>query len=135
MSSLLLLPPLLLDGVLFILFAKGLLWGRKALLTALAMQARGHELDAKTTRYTRWATAAWALVAGFFALLIITGLLIDSLYPVAMTAAFTQGPCYLALLVIEYLIRRSYLDHLEHMGFWDFLKFLRRVDYMAALRD
>lgn len=135
MSSFLLLPPLLLDGVLFLLFSKGLLQGRTALLTALAMQARGHELDAKTTRYTRCATAVWAVCAGSLALVILSGLLVDSLHPIAVAAALTQGPCYLTLLVTEYLVRRQYLDHLEHMGFWDFLRFLRRVDYVAVLRD
>ncbi len=135
MPSLLLLPPLLLDGVLFLLFSKGLLQGRRALLTALAMQARGHELDAKTIRYTRRATAVWACVAGTFALVIISGLLFDDLHPFAVTAAFTQGPCYLTLLVIEFLVRRHHLDHLEHMGFFAFIRFLRRVDYVAALRN
>ncbi len=135
MASLLLLPPLLLDAVLCFLFSKGLLQGRAALLTTLAMQARGHELDAKTTRYTRYATAAWAICAGTLASLIIAGLLIESLHPVAVAAALFQGPCYLTLLVTEYLVRRLHLDHLEHMGFWDFLRFLRRVDYRAALRD
>lgn len=135
MSSLLLLPPLLLDGVLVVLFAKGFLPGKTALLTALAMQARGHELDAKTTRYTRYATAIWAICAGSLALIILFGLLIDPLYPIAVAAALTQGPCYLVLLVTEFLIRKHYLDHLEHMGFWDFLRFLRRVDYVAVLRD
>lgn len=135
MSSFLLLPPLLLDGVLFLLFSKGLLQGRRALLTTLAMQARGHELDAKTTRYTRYATAVWALCAGSLALVIILGLVIDGWYPIAITAAVTQGPCYLVLLVTEFLVRRTYLDHLEHMGFWAFLRFLRRVDYVAVLRD
>lgn len=135
MASFLLLPPLLLDGVLFFLFSKGLLHGRKALLTALAMQARGHELDPKTTRYTRYATAVWAISAGFFGLLILAGLLVETLKPIAVVAALTQGPCYLVLLVSEYLVRRHYLDHLEHMSFWNFLRFLRRVDYRAALRD
>ena len=135
MASFLLLPPLLLDVVLFFLFSKGLLHGRKALLTALAMQARGHELDPKTTRYTRCATAVWAIVAGIFGLAISAGLLIESLKPIAIVTALTQGPFYLVLLISEYLVRRRYLDHLEHQGFWDFLRFLRRVDYRAALRD
>lgn len=135
MASLLLLPPLLLDVVLCFLFSKGLLRGRRALLTALAMQARGHELDAKATRYTRYATAIWAICAGVFALIIGGGLLIETLQPMATVAALSQGPCYLTLLVSEFLIRRRYLDHMEHMGFRDFLRFLRRVDYKAALRD
>ncbi len=135
MSSLLLLPPLFLDVVLFFLFSKGLLWGRTALLTALAMQARGHELDAKATRYTRYATAVWAALAGMLALMIISGLLIEGWYPLAVATALTQGPCYLALLVSEFLVRRQYLNHMEHMGFLDFIRFLRRVDYVAALRD
>lgn len=135
MSSLLLLPPLLLDCVLFLLFSKGLLLGKTALMTALAMQARGHVLDEKATRYTRRASAVWAGVAGCFALVITSGLLFAPLYPLAVTAALSQGPCYLLLLISEYLFRRRHLDHMEHMGFWDFLKFLRRVDYVAALRD
>ncbi len=135
MAPLLLLPPLLLDLALFFLFSKGLLQGRRALLTALAMQARGHELDAKATSYTRFATAVWAVIAGFFALLITTGFLVESLRPLAVVAALSQGPCYLTLIVAEFLVRRRYLNHMEHMGFWDFLRFLRRVDYRAALRD
>jgi len=135
MSSLLLLPPLFLDVVLFLLFSKGLLWGRTALLTALAMQARGHELDAKATRYTRLATAVWAGLAGSLALLIVLGLFVDGWYPLAVATALTQGPCYLALLISEFLVRRHHLDHMEHMGFLDFIRFLRRVDYVAALRD
>jgi uncharacterized membrane protein len=135
MSSLLLLPPLVLDGVLCLMFAKGLLQGRTALLTALAMQARGHALDAKATRYTRRATAVWAILAGSLAAVIIAGLLIERLHPIAVAAALTQGPCYLMLLVSEFLVRRHHLDHMEHMGFWDFIRFLRRVDYVAVLRD
>jgi uncharacterized membrane protein len=136
MWSFLLLPPLVLDLVLCVLFSKGLLQGRKALLTTLAMQARGgHELDAKTVRYTRLATAVWASVSGSLALVILSGLLIDGMHPIAVTAAFTQGPCYLVLLVAEFLVRRYHLDHLEHMNFVDFIRFLRRVDYVAVLRD
>ncbi|MGI9450625.1 MAG: hypothetical protein ACR2QH_08330 [Geminicoccaceae bacterium] len=135
MSSLLLLPPLFLDVVLCLLFSKGLLRGRTALLTALAMQARGHELDAKTTRYTRCATTVWAAFAGLLALLISLGLLVDGWYPLAAATALSQGPLYLLLLVMEFLVRRHHLDHLEHMGFVDFVRFLRRVDYVAALRD
>ena len=135
MSSLLPLPPLFLDVVLCLLFSKGLLRGRTALLTALAKQARGHELDAKATRYTRYATAVWAAFAGSLALLISLGLLVDGWYPLAAATALCQGPLYLLLLVAEFLVRRRHLDHLEHMGFVDFVRFLRRVDYVAALRD
>ncbi|MGI9491326.1 MAG: hypothetical protein ACR2QF_02755 [Geminicoccaceae bacterium] len=135
MSSLLLLPPLLLDVVLCFLFSKGLLRGRTALLTALAMQARGHELDAKATRYTRYATAVWGAFSGMLAVMIILGLLVDGWYPLAAATALTQGPLYLLLLVTEFTVRRHHLDHLEHMGFLDFVRFLRRVDYVAALRD
>ena len=135
MSSLLLLPPLALDVLLFLLFAKGLRPGKTALLTALATQARGHALDTRTTHYTRRLSMLWAGVAAFFALMIVAGLILAEWRSVASIAAFSQGLFYAALLVGEHFFRRHHLDHLDHMGFFDFLRFLRRVDYMAALRD
>lgn len=135
MSSLLLLPPLLIDLLLFALFARGLLPGRKAILTALARYARGHVLDAKTIGYTRQVTLIWTLSTGAFALLIAPGLVVTAWRPIALGAALTQGLFYLALLAIEHRVRRRYLDHLEHRGFLDFLRLLRRVDYAAVLRE
>lgn len=135
MSSFLLVPPLLVDGFLFLLFGKGLRPGRTALLTSLATQARGHELDAKTTRYTRRVTAVWAGSAGLLFLLMAPGLVFESWRPVALTLAFAQGPFYATLLIAEHVFRRHHLDHIKHMRFIDFLRFLRRFDYAAALRD
>ncbi len=135
MSSLLLLPPLLLDCLLCLLFGRSLRPGRTALLTKLAQQARGHELDAKARRYTRVVTWVWASAAGLLASLLLAGLASPALRPLANVAAMGQGPFYLTLLVGEYLVRRRYLAHLPHMSLVRFLLFLRQVDYRAALRD
>jgi uncharacterized membrane protein len=135
MTTLFLLPPLLLDTLLCWLFGRGLRPRKTALLTKLASQARGHALDARTIAYTRGVTLVWAASAALFVMLIAPGVLIDDWRPVAAIAALCQGPYYLALLIAEHLFRRRYLDHLDHMSFFAFLRFLRSVDYAAALRD
>lgn len=135
MPNLLLIAPLLVDCLLCAAFGGSLLPGRTPLLTVLARQAHGHELDAKTSAYTRRLTTVWALCPAALAALIIAGLLNSALTPLAIGVALAQGPLFFILLVGEHFVRRRHLDHLQHMRFVDFLRFLRRVDYRAALRD
>src|SRR5262245_52950230 len=106
MKELFLLPPLLVDCVLFAIFASGFLPGRTPILTVIARQARSHEIDAKTIAYSRKATAAWAAMSGLLGLFFATALILPALRGVASVAAFFQFPAYICLMVAEYRVRR-----------------------------
>ncbi len=128
-ETLLKLPPVLINGILCLLFGYTLLPGRKPLISRFAEIMHGHALDAQSLRYTRGVTLLWSAL---FALLTLESLLLGMLAEPALWSLFTNFLNYLFVLllfVVEYRLRLRRLPHLEHAGFFRFLLDLRRIDW------
>ncbi|MEJ2456466.1 MAG: hypothetical protein P8103_20275 [Candidatus Thiodiazotropha sp.] len=128
-ETLLKLPPVLINGILCLLFGYTLLPGRKPLISRFAEIMHGHALDALSLRYTRGVTLLWSAL---FALLMLESLLLGLFAEPEVWSLFTNFLNYLFVLllfVVEYRLRLRRLPHLEHAGFFRFLLDLRRIDW------
>lgn len=125
-----LLPPLLVNASLLILFGRTLRPGQQPLITRLAKLYRGR-LEPRVAGYTRQITWAWSIV---FAGLLIEIVVLALFAPLATASLFANVLNYIlvaALFVIEYGIRRWRLADLEHPGFWTFVAFLRQTNWQT----
>jgi uncharacterized membrane protein len=132
-QHLLKLPPVLINGILCMLFGYTLLPGQRPLISRFAEILHGHVLDTLTLRYTRGVTLLWS---SLFALMTLESLLLGLLAEPAIWSLFTHFINYLVLLLVfflEYRLRLRHLPHLEHPGFFGFLCSLRRVDWRRLL--
>jgi uncharacterized membrane protein len=105
-------------GLLSVTFARSLVGGRVPLCTYWADLVHG-PLPAQVTRYTRKATAAWAL---FFALVGAASLALYVFAPLRVWSAFSYFvtfPLVVLMFVGEYAVRRSVLPPLHRSGLWD----------------
>jgi uncharacterized membrane protein len=128
-QTLLKLPPVLINGILCLLFGVTLLPGRKPLISRFAEIMHGHALDALSLRYTRGVTLIWSAL---FALLTLESLLLGIFAEPQVWSLFTNFLNYLFVLllfIVEYRLRLRRLPHLEHVGFFRFLLDLRRIDW------
>lgn len=124
-----LLAPLLINALLFGLFAQTLLPGRTPLINALQLQRHGTGLSPALRRYGRLLTAIWA---AFFLLLLIEVLLLFWLAPPRLWSLFANGLNYLlaaGFFLGEFWLRPRLLPQVEHPGFFEYLRFLRRIDW------
>jgi uncharacterized membrane protein len=127
--TLLKLPPVLINGILCIFFARTLLPGQKPLISRFAEMMHGHTLDDLSLRYTRGVTILWS---SLFAIMALASLLLGILAEAHIWSLFTNLISYLLVLLVfflEYRWRLKRLSHLEHPGFVGFLIALRRIDW------
>ncbi len=128
-ATLLRLPPVLINGLLGLLFGSTLLPHRRPLISRFAELMHGHALDETTRRYTRGVTLLWTLL---FAALTLESLLLGLFAPPAIWSLFTHFINTLVVLLVffvEYQVRLRRLAHLEHPGFTGFMLALRRIDW------
>ncbi len=122
-----LLPPVLINILLTLVFGSTLLPGSKPMITQFAQIMKG-DLDAKELRYTRQVTIAWVL---FFILMSIETLLLALFASPFIWSLFTNFINYLFLFLfflVEYQIRISQFTELEHPRFVDFIRSLAKID-------
>ena len=122
------LPPILINLLLCVLFARTLGADSIPLISAFARIVHGQELDEVTQRYTRAVTQLWVAV---FTLLALVSLLLALFAPLEIWSLFTNFINYILVLVvffIEYQVRIRRLSHLEHPGFVGFMRLLGKID-------
>jgi uncharacterized membrane protein len=123
------LPPVVINGLLCLLFGHTLLPGQHPLISRFAEIIHGHALDDRALRYTRGVTQLWT---GLFAFMALESLLLGLLAPPTVWSLFTNFFNYLLVglvFLLEYRLRLKRLTHLEHPGFGGFLLALRRIDW------
>lgn len=128
-QTLLKLPPVLINGILCLLFGITLLPGQKPLISRFAEIMHGHALDAPSLRYTRGVTGLWCAL---FAFMTLESLLLGLFAETQIWSLFTNFLNYLVILLVfflEYRLRLLRLPHLEHAGFFRFLLDLSRIDW------
>ncbi|OOC50117.1 hypothetical protein [Thioalkalivibrio versutus] len=125
--------PVLIMGLLSLLFARSLRSDSTPLITRYAL-AMGASDTAAVHRYTRNLTITWALLCAGLA--IVSAWL--ALFATATTwALFANGINYLflaGLFLLEYPLRRWLLRDEPHNGFLAYLMELARVDHHRMLR-
>ncbi len=108
-------PNILVNGSLFLFFARTLLGGRTALITQLALRIHG-TLPPPIRAYTRALTYVWS---GFFLLSVVASLVLYFFVSFAAWSLFTNVyalPIMLALFALEYLYRRLRYPWFEHVS-------------------
>lgn len=132
---LLYMPPVLINLLLFVLFAQTLLPRRRPLITAFAERFHNMTADPSTYRYTRRVTQVWSWV---FGLMMLQSLLLAIAASREVWSLFTNFINYLLILMIffvEYRIRLRRLPHLNHPGFVNFLLSLKEVNPRELLKS
>jgi uncharacterized membrane protein len=122
-----LLPPVLINLLLTLVFGSTLLPGATPLITQFSQILKG-DLDSKALRYTRQVTIAWVL---FFALMSIEALLLAFYASPFIWSLFTNFLNYLFLIaffLVEYRLRIRRFTEVEHPGFINFMRSLTKVD-------
>jgi uncharacterized membrane protein len=125
--ALLMLPPILINLLLAVVFASTLVPGATPLITQFSQIMKG-DLDAKALRYTRQVTIAWVV---FFGLMTIEAAVLALYASPVVWSLFTNFLNYLFLLLfffIEYLLRTHRFTEVEHLSFIDFMLSLAKVD-------
>jgi uncharacterized membrane protein len=126
-NAVLLLPPVLINLVMALVFGSTLLPGATPLITQFSQIMKGN-LDAKALRYTRYVTLAWVI---FFIFLALESLLLALYASNLVWSLFTNFVNYLFLLLFflaEYLLRVRLFPEQEHPGFLSFMRSLTKVD-------
>lgn len=123
------IPPVLLPAVGAWLFGRSLRKGEVPLITRIALASRNGELPSELLPYTRGITWLWALTLSGMALLSI---MLAAFAPLEWWSLFTNFLNYLILAAIfplEYLWRRLRFRHLEHPGFFDYIRMVATTNY------
>ena len=110
-----LVPNILVNGSLFLLFARTLLGTRTALITQLALRVHG-TIPAPIRAYTRALTYVWS---AFFLLSIAASLALYFFVSFEAWSLFTNVyalPIMLAIFALEYLYRRLRFPWFEHVS-------------------
>ncbi|MCG7965215.1 MAG: hypothetical protein JAY63_01350 [Candidatus Thiodiazotropha taylori] len=133
--QLLKLPPIAINGSLFTLFTMTLLPGQTPLITRFAelLHKDERELNDYERLYTRRVTQFWS---GMFAFLTVESAYLAYFTDTETWSLFTNFVNYLIViagLLIEYRIRERKLPHLEHPGFWNFVRLVRRIEWRSLL--
>jgi uncharacterized membrane protein len=126
-GAVLLLPPVLINLVMAMVFGSTLLPGATPLITQFSRIMKGN-LDAKALRYTRNVTLAWVI---FFTVLALESLLLALYGSTLVWSLFTNFFNYIFLLLfflVEYLLRVRLFPEQEHPGFFSFMRSLTKVD-------
>ncbi|MES9861799.1 MAG: hypothetical protein ABW157_11210 [Candidatus Thiodiazotropha sp. LLP2] len=133
--KLLQLPPIIINVSLFTLFTMTLLPGQTPLITRFAelMHKDERDLNDYERQYTRRVTLFWSLM---FAFLTVESALLAHYASAETWSLFTNFINYLLVitgLLIEYRIREVKLPHLEHPGFLNFVRLVRRIEWRSLL--
>jgi uncharacterized membrane protein len=133
--KLLQLPPIAINISLFTIFTMTLLPRQTPLITRFAelMHESERDLNDHERRYTRRVTLFWS---GMFAFLTIESTLLAVYASTETWSLFTNFVNYLLViagLLIEYRIRVYKLPHLEHPGFLNFVRLVRRIEWRSLL--
>ena len=126
-GTLLLLPPVLINLLLALIFGSTLLSGATPLITQFSKIMKG-ELNAKALIYTRRVTFAWVI---FFVVMSLESVLLALYASPLVWSLFTNFLNYLFLLLFflaEYILRVRLFPEQEHQGFLPFLRSLMKVD-------
>lgn len=126
-AVLFLLPPVLINLLLALVFGSTLLPGATPLITQFSQIMKG-DLDSKALRYTRQITIAWVL---FFSLMSIEALLLALYASPFIWSFFTNFLNYLfviAFFLVEYRLRIRRFTEVEHPGFINFMRSLTKID-------
>lgn len=126
-GALLLLPPVLINLAMALIFGSTLLPGATPLITQFSRILKG-TLDTKALRYTRRITLAWVV---FFTLMALESVLLALYAPPWVWSLFTNFLNYLFLLLfflVEYALRVRLFPEQEHPGFIPFIRSLTKVD-------
>jgi uncharacterized membrane protein len=126
-AELILLPPILINLTLAIVFGSTLVPGATPLITQFSRIMKG-DLDAKAIRYTRQVTIAWVV---FFCLIAIETVALTLYASPFVWSLFTNFLNYLFLFLFfffEYLLRIRRFTEVEHLSFIDFMLSLTKVD-------
>ncbi|HKA44251.1 MAG TPA: hypothetical protein VKF40_19865 [Burkholderiales bacterium] len=118
-------PPIVINLVLCVFFARTLLPGREPLVRRFARIERGGQLAPDLARYTRNLTWSWA---GFFALMAAISATLAVTGPLAAWSLFTNILNYLLValfFMLEYLYRRIRYRHHPHASPWQLICRLR----------
>ena len=118
--------PVVLHGLLFLVFARSLRAGAEPLVTAIGRRARG-PLSPALTRYTRGVTQLWA---GLFAgLLLLSALLPFVSMPLWSWCTNVLNYVVVAVVIgAEYVLRRYRFPDADHPDFLSYLRILVRAD-------
>lgn len=109
-----LVPNILVNGSLFLFFARTLFGERTALITQLALRVHG-SIPAPIRAYTRTLTYVWS---AFFLLSIVASLALYFFVSFAAWSLFTNVyalPIMIAMFALEYLYRRLRFPWFEHV--------------------
>ncbi len=120
------LPIVLFSGFIYI-FGNSLKPGNTPYITQMAQLIREEPLDPIVEKYTRAVTIAWIILFVILALVSILLLLYTPLYIWSYVTNFVNYLLITTFFVVEYSIRRIYLQHINHMGFLSFIKRLIKV--------
>ncbi len=126
-GALLLLPPVLINMMLALVFGSTLLPGATPLITQFSKIMKG-DLTPKAIIYTRRVTIAWVV---FFVGIALESVLLALYTSPVMWSLFTNFLNYVFLLLFflaEYLLRVHLFPEQEHPGFIPFLRSLTKVD-------
>ncbi|MCU7808241.1 MAG: hypothetical protein KZQ73_10300 [Candidatus Thiodiazotropha sp. (ex Semelilucina semeliformis)] len=127
------LPPILINGILFMLFSSTLLPGKQPLISRFAEIMHGHKLDPVAIRYTYGVTVLWSVM---FMIMIVESVLLALFATPEVWSLFTNFINYALIglvFFIEYRIRIRKLSHLQHPGFTAFLLSLRRIEWRKLI--
>ena len=124
------LPPVAINALLFWFFARTLVPGREALVTAIARFVRG-TLPPEVERYTRNATRAWCV---FFAANGVASIALAAFAPLAVWSFYANllvGPLVVAMFLAEYAYRRRRFPAYEHVPPLALLRRLAKAGYFG----
>ena len=125
--------PILIFGMLFIIFSTSLRHGSMPLISRFAILMTNDASD-NVVHYCRWATIAWAV---FFLLMLIVSAFLTlyfSLHTWSLFANFISYILIAAMFIVEFMFRRWRLkDHVDY-SFIQFVQNLRQIDYRDVLR-
>ncbi|MCU7853080.1 MAG: hypothetical protein KZQ80_12810 [Candidatus Thiodiazotropha sp. (ex Monitilora ramsayi)] len=127
------LPPILINGILFMLFSSTLLPGKQPLISRFAEIMHGHKLDPIAIRYTYGVTVLWSAL---FMIMIVESVLLAFFATPEIWSLFTNFINYALIglvFFIEYRVRIHKLPHLKHPGFTAFLLSLRRIEWRKLI--
>jgi uncharacterized membrane protein len=122
----LLVPPIAIPLSLLIVFASSLRPGQQPLVTRFALMARG-SLPPELITYTRQVTILWVVVLAGLTLSAILLTLFAAREVWSLATNFVHYLVIGAVFAGEYLFRRWRFRHLEHPGFFAYLRQLKPV--------
>lgn len=120
-------PPAVIPGALFLVFAGSLRAGQTPLITRIAAAMHDGVLPDDLVKYTRQVTVLWCLVC---AALFFSAVLLAAFASPELWSLMTNVVHYLvlgAVFVLEYAWRRIRFRHHEHLGLVQFLRRVARV--------